>query len=293
MREVLNLGIGQQPSSSGVFLPGTNSNKERQVMRKQFIRAMVFCAACLVLGAQGQNSTTDPSAPGSSTPGSPDSSISSPNSSQYSSQRYSATGRTGQQGVRASKLMGAQVKSSSGESLGTINDVILNPSSGRIDFAVISLSSSSSSTPTPGTSASDTASQSSLSASSGGKLLAVPWTLLRSSGAMAYGAASAGSKTSASGSFSAEQQTFVFTGDKSKLQSAPSFDQSNWPDMNGSEWRHSIHSYYGVQQGSSTGAASSPGGVDSSSGSSSTSPSSPDSSSTQDSPDSSSSGKPQ
>src|SRR5258706_1558119 len=267
---------------------------------------MVFCAACLVLGARGQNSATDPSAPGSATAGSPGSSIGSPSSSQSSSSRYSATGRIGQQAVRASKLMGAQVKSSSGESLETINDVVLNPSSDKIDFAVISLGSSFSSTTTPGTTtpgtpgASDTASQS--SAATGGKLLAVPWNMLRSSGAIGYGATSGGSQTTALSSFSGSQQTFVFTGDKSKLQAAPSFDQSNWPDMSGS-WRQSIHSYYGVQQDSSTGAASSPGGVGSSSGtssSSSTIPSSSDSSSSSDSPskdssstpDSSSPGKP-
>jgi hypothetical protein len=51
--------------------------------------------------------------------------------------------------------MGATVKSSTGESLGQINDFIVNPASGRIQFAILSLSDQP------------------------GKLTAVPWPLLR------------------------------------------------------------------------------------------------------------------
>ena len=259
---------------------------------------MVFCAACLALGAQGQNASSDPAAPGSSPAGSPGSAISSPSGSsssiQSSRERYSATGRTGQHEVRASKLMGTDVKSSSGESLGTISDVILNPASGKVDFAVIALSATLGSTGTENRSATGTAgaSTSTLSqssqpsspgASTAGKLSAVPWTLLRSSGAVGYGATA---------SSSGEQQSLVFTGEKSKLVGAPSFEESNWPQINGPEWRTSIYSYYDVQPGSSTGAASSPGGVGSSSDSSapasSIAPSYPNNS-TPPSPDSSSS----
>ena len=51
--------------------------------------------------------------------------------------------------------MGAQVKTTSGEDVGRIEDVVLNPASGRIDFAIIS---------------------------SEGKLVPVPWRLLSVSG---------------------------------------------------------------------------------------------------------------
>lgn len=260
-------------------------------MKKELLRIMVFCAACLALGAQAQNSASEPSGPGSSAAGSPGSTSSTDSQSAGSptspSARYSATGRMGQQEVRASKLMGSEIKSSSGETLGTVSDVILNPSSGKVDFAVISLSSTLGSTAND--SSTGTASASA-STSSAGKLAAVPWSLLRSSGSTGYGA-TASTSTSTSGS--GDQQSFVFTGEKSKLQNAPSFEESNWPQMNGPEWRRSIYSHYGVQAGYSSGGASSPGGVGSSSDSSSpSSPPSPSDSSTTTSPDSSSSSKP-
>src|SRR5215204_7178300 len=108
-------------------------------MKKQLLALMAFSAACLVLGAQGQTSPgspgTSPGSPGS-TPGSSGSSAGSPGSSSstspssgsqgYDQRRLSATGRMGQQELRASKLMSADVKGSSGESLGKIEDVLIN-----------------------------------------------------------------------------------------------------------------------------------------------------------------------
>jgi PRC-barrel domain len=57
---------------------------------------------------------------------------------------------------RASQLMSATVKDQQGNAVGQINDFVINPASGRIQFAVISLSDQS------------------------GKLAAVPWALIRS-----------------------------------------------------------------------------------------------------------------
>jgi sporulation protein YlmC with PRC-barrel domain len=241
-------------------------------MKKQLLALMAFSAACLVLGAQGQTSPgspgTSPGSPGS-TPGSPGSSPStSPSSGSqgYDQRRLSATGRMGQQELRGSKLMSADVKGSSGETLGKIEDVLINSMSGRIDFAVLSYqgsgsSSSSSTSPSTTTSPSSTTSASSTSSSSGGKLVPVPWSYLRASGMGGTGATAG----------SSEQVSFVFAGDKSKLDNAPSFDQSNWPDVTQPEWRQRIFSHFGMQPGSSTGGATSPGGVG-------TSTSSPDSS---------------
>jgi hypothetical protein len=64
--------------------------------------------------------------------------------------------------------------------------------------------------------------------------------------------------------------SFTFTGDTSKLQSAPAFDPNQ--DLTQSSWRQSVFSYFGVTPGSSTGGSESPGGSSSyspSSGSSS------------------------
>jgi sporulation protein YlmC with PRC-barrel domain len=108
-------------------------------MKKQLLRVIVFCVACLVVGAQAQSSQ-DPSGQ-SSTSGSSGSSYGGQSSS--SKHSFVAGGRMGHQEVRGSQLMGATITGSSGENLGTVSDTIINPTSGRIDFAVVSLSSSS------------------------------------------------------------------------------------------------------------------------------------------------------
>ena len=59
-------------------------------------------------------------------------------SSSRESTTYSATGRPGQdKQCRASKVIGAQVKASGGDELGRIEDIVFNPQSGRVEFAVI------------------------------------------------------------------------------------------------------------------------------------------------------------
>ncbi|PWU14104.1 MAG: hypothetical protein C5B50_17925 [Verrucomicrobia bacterium] len=184
------------------------------------------------------------------------------------------------QDIKASQLNGAEIKSSSGETLGTISDYIVDANSGRLDFAILTLSSSgtssgsatspsgttsgneSSSSSTPGTSSSTPSSSSSSSAAtsstgtSAGKQVAVPWMLLRL--AQATGAAT----TTATPSF-------TFSGESTKLQSAPSFDAST--DISQKSWRQQVFSFFGLTPGSATGGAESPGGT---SGSSSSSPSS-------------------
>src|SRR5262249_16831022 len=138
--------------------------------------------------------------------------------SQYG-RHFGAAGRMGHQEVRASQIMGAQVKDNQNQELGTISDVILNPASGRVDFAVISLSGgtgtgSTASTTTTGTTSSTTGSPTSLS--SAGKLVPVPWMLIRPQGASTYGSSTSGTTTSGT----AGQLAFQFSGDSTKLQSA-------------------------------------------------------------------------
>jgi len=234
-------------------------------MRKQFLSIIATCAACLALGAQAQTSAGGSSA--DQTTG----------QSSESSRRFGSGARMGHHEVRASKIIGAEVKSGQAQTLGTINDVVFNPASGRIDFAVISLNSTSGSSQSSTSSSTTSATTSSSSAGTSGKLVAVPWMLLRSSsGATGLGSSSTGSSSSTS----TGMPTFQFVGDASKLQSAPSFDQSNWPDITQPSWRQSIYAHFGMTPGSSTGGATSPGGTDTSSGSSSstTTPQSPSSS---------------
>ena len=264
-------------------------------MRNLFITSIAACAASLALTAAAQTSSSGSSST-YPTPGQP---------GYESGRHFGATGRMGHHEVRASKIIGADVKSNQGQSLGTINDVIFNPASGRIDFAVISYSgptgsestsgTSTSATSTPGTSSSTTTpgatSSSTTTPSPGsltaGKLVAVPWMLLRPSSASGYGATTSPSTTTTG--TTGGQETFMFSGDSSKLQSAPSFDQSNWPDITQPSWRQSIYAHFGMTPGSAMGGATSPGGTESSGGSSTTTtpPTPPSSSSGNSSSDSS------
>jgi len=61
-----------------------------------------------------------------------------------------------------------------------------------------------------------------------------------------------------SSSSSGQQPTFTYSGDSSKLESAPTFDATT--DLSQPGWRHSVYSYFGLGAGSSTGGAGSPGG---------------------------------
>jgi len=88
-------------------------------------------------------------------------------STSTSTSSQGATGKSGssisgqsQKFMRASQLSRQSVKSTSGETLGQINDLVVDPATGRIEFAVLSLSGSE----------------------QRGKLTAVPWTLIRPSG---------------------------------------------------------------------------------------------------------------
>src|ERR1051325_3103185 len=109
-------------------------------MTKQVLS--MLCTACLVAGVQAQTTGTDRNSPGTSSGSSPGQSGSESrfDTSGSSTYHYGARGRMGHHELRASKIIGADVKGSLGSSIGKIEDVILNPASGRIDFAVLSYS---------------------------------------------------------------------------------------------------------------------------------------------------------
>ena len=73
-------------------------------------------------------------------------------------EKHTATfGHMAHKSERLSQLMGTTVKNPQGETLGQLNDFVVDPASGRIQFAIISLNDPS----------------------QGGKLTAVPWSLAR------------------------------------------------------------------------------------------------------------------
>jgi sporulation protein YlmC with PRC-barrel domain len=165
----------------------------------------------------------------------------------------SPTGRTGQS-MRASKLTGAEVKDSQGQSVGRIEDVVVNPSSGRIEFAVLSLSSgTAASTTSPSTT---TPATTTTTASTAGKLVPVPWMLLRPGSVGSVSTTTPTTRTPGT----EQQYAFSLNVDRSKLEQAPSFDRNNWPDISQGEWHQRIFSHYG-RGPSATGGAESPSGT--------------------------------
>ncbi len=215
-------------------------------MSKQLLRIIALGAACAAMSVCAQDQSDK--GPGRANAIGPNDPYQGQNQNQSQTGVLSPTGRMEQHPVRASKLMGAQVKSASGEELGTINDVILNPTTGRIEFGVLAL------TPSAG------------AAGSAEKLAAVPWSLLRSSMPAGYSTTStAGTPTTG-----ANTESFVFSGDHTKLQQAPSFDQNSWPDISTPQWRQSIYSFYGVRPGAAMGGSRFPEGIGTGAGQSTT-----------------------
>lgn len=164
------------------------------------------------------------------------------------------------------------MQDSSGAQIGQIQDLIVNPSSGRIDFAVITLSGQGGASSPSGSSygnsqnqkfgnqatagtGSSTATSSateestaSVNTSSSGKMVPVPWSLLKPA---------SGSEQYASGSRA--PQSFTLNVDQSRLNGAPALDRGNSTELGQSGWRQRIYSYYGVSE-SASGAAESPSG---------------------------------
>jgi sporulation protein YlmC with PRC-barrel domain len=62
----------------------------------------------------------------------------------------------------------------------------------------------------------------------GDKLFAVPWDAL---------------------TLDSKNEGFTLDVDKKRLQDAPGFDKSKWPNMSDPSWAKQIHSYYGIAAG--------------------------------------------
>ena len=184
--------------------------------------------------------------------------------SNWEKEHLGATGRS-QQAVRGSKLMQAEVQDSSGQKVGRIEDVIINPTSGKIDFAVISRSNMGGASSPSGTSSGTygssgesqsqtsergaTSPESSATSKNTGKLIPVPWAMLQPSSS---------SGSTASGSALYAQQSFTLNMDQSKLDQAPSISRGNWSEITQPNWRERVNSYFGQ----STGGAESPSGTE-------------------------------
>jgi sporulation protein YlmC with PRC-barrel domain len=112
---------------------------------------------------------------------------------------------------RASKLIGTDVENPQGENLGDIKDVVIDPETGQMAYAVLAFGGI---------------------LGMGEKYFAVPWQALAPKTPTTKGA---------------QYDRFVLNVDKERLKNAPSFNKDNWPDMADRQWAQQVYSYYGVQ----------------------------------------------
>lgn len=138
----------------------------------------------------------------------------------------------GKQPLRVSQqVINAQVKTQDGQPLGQIEDLIANPQTGKIDFAVIS---------------------------KGDKLCAIPLQLLKPEESTTVTATTTPGTTPGTATITRGQKlTFVAKVDRQKLEQAPSFSKTQWPDISQPTWSQQVYSYFGVQPEAAGGTGSS------------------------------------
>src|SRR5216117_1084089 len=116
--------------------------------------------------------------------------------------------------VQTSKLVGTKVKSSQGEEIGVVKDVVLDRNTGCMAYTVLS---------TGGGGA---------RVSRGGKMVAVPWTVY---------------------SPSSDLNVFTVTVDRDRIYNAPVFDYARIDEYSRPEYITNVYSYYGVSSGAAVG----------------------------------------
>ena len=208
-----------------VSLINAHNNKGRKqlAMKSKLYRTLLFCVSSAFLTGTAlaqRDSTLQP--PGGSSSTLPGSTV----GKEFGHGMMHGAGHE----IRGSKIIGAQVKGSTGENLGTIEDIIINPRNGRAEFAVLSVSGPSGTTTTTTT--------------TGEKLTPIPWRLLSPSSSSQFGATGT------------DQVSFTANVDQSKLSSAPTFDKNQWPDMNQSGWSQKYYSHYGLSNEGTGGTGS-------------------------------------
>jgi sporulation protein YlmC with PRC-barrel domain len=223
---------------------------------KNTFRTTVCCIACTLLAASAW-AQREPGS--SSSQQSPSSSSSSQGGlgSQSSQRSSSYSSSHGQQSFRVSQqIINAQVKTQDGQQLGQIEDLIANPQTGKIEFAVVSKGEKLYPIPMqllqcqPGSSSQGSSSTSTSGTTSG--------TSSTSSDPSSSTSSSTSPTLGRSSSSSASQQkvTFVAQVDQQKLQQAPSFSRTQWPEMSQS-WSQQIYSHFGVSPEAAGGTGSS------------------------------------
>ncbi len=113
---------------------------------------------------------------------------------------------------KASDVIGTNIMNAQNDTVGEVEDLIIDPTSGRIDYAVISLDVKG---------AKD-------------QWYAVPFSTL----AMRM-------PNGEKGDMKKDRGEFTLNVDAAKMESAPGFSKDKWPDVNAPAWRTDVEKYYG------------------------------------------------
>lgn len=106
-------------------------------------------------------------------------------------------------------VLGAKVSNPAGEDLGKVEELVLDPNSGEISYAVLSFGGF---------------------LGMGDRLFAIPFHMLKAP-------APVGDDSPAA--------RFTLNIDKAKLEKAPGFPKDNWPDIQTPQWSSTVDTYYG------------------------------------------------
>ncbi len=122
--------------------------------------------------------------------------------------------------IQSSKLVGTKVKSSQGEEIGIIKDVVLDRNTGCMAYTVLSTGGG-------GT-----------RVTGGGKIVAVPWAVY---------------------SPTADVSVLTVTVDRERINNAPVFDYARIDEYSRPDYINNVYSYYGVSAGAAAAAGVSTG----------------------------------
>jgi len=127
-----------------------------------------------------------------------------------------STASSGATYIETSKFIGQKVKSSQGDEIGTVKDIVLDRSTGCLAYTVVSTSGGGGGA----------------RASGGGKMVAVPWAVY---------------------SPSSDLNVLTVTVDRERIYNAPVFDYARIEEYSRPEYMTNVYSYYGVSGGGAVG----------------------------------------
>ncbi len=116
--------------------------------------------------------------------------------------------------MKASDIIGTRVVNPKGDNLGDIKEIVIDPHTGKVAYAVVSFGGF---------------------LSLGEKLFAIPFSALE------YRVTKHDPAPS-----TLIQSEYILHVSKERLEAAPGFDTDHWPLLSDEKWHRTVHTYYGL-----------------------------------------------